>query len=54
MRLIAINNFNRLTFICFFSFSDDESMQDNTSVVVLNAAKEKLLQGLSDENQGLQ
>lgn len=38
----------------FCSFSDDESMQDNTSVEVRNAAKEKLLQGLSDENQGLQ
>lgn len=36
------------------NYSDDESMQDNTSVEVLNAAKEKLLQGLSDENQGLQ
>lgn len=29
-------------------------MQDDTSVEVLNVAKEKLLQGLSDENQGLQ
>lgn len=29
-------------------------MKDNISVEVLNAAKETLLQGLSDENQGLQ
>lgn len=29
-------------------------MEDSTSVEVLNAAKETLLQGLSEENQGLQ
>lgn len=34
--------------------SDEESMQDDTSVEVLKAAKETLLQGLSEENQGLQ
>uniref|UniRef100_A0A3P9H2R7 DNA-dependent protein kinase catalytic subunit n=1 Tax=Oryzias latipes TaxID=8090 RepID=A0A3P9H2R7_ORYLA len=32
---------------------DEESMQDDTSVEVLKAAKETLLQGLSEENQGL-
>ncbi|XP_070708776.1 DNA-dependent protein kinase catalytic subunit [Pempheris klunzingeri] len=36
------------------NYSDAESMQDSTSVEVLNAAKETLLQGLSEENQGLQ
>ncbi|XP_075994169.1 DNA-dependent protein kinase catalytic subunit isoform X2 [Genypterus blacodes] len=36
------------------NYSDAESMADNTSLEVLNAAKETLLQGLSDENQGLQ
>ncbi|XP_029313652.1 DNA-dependent protein kinase catalytic subunit [Cottoperca gobio] len=36
------------------NYSDAESMEDSTSVEVLNAAKEKLLQGLSEENQGLQ
>nr|CBN81784.1 DNA-dependent protein kinase catalytic subunit [Dicentrarchus labrax] len=36
------------------NYSDTESMEDNTSVEVLNAAKETLLQGLSEENQGLQ
>ncbi|XP_062235399.1 DNA-dependent protein kinase catalytic subunit [Platichthys flesus] len=36
------------------NYSDAESMEDNISVEVLNAAKETLLQGLSDENQGLQ
>uniref|UniRef100_A0A8C9Y6X9 DNA-dependent protein kinase catalytic subunit n=1 Tax=Sander lucioperca TaxID=283035 RepID=A0A8C9Y6X9_SANLU len=36
------------------NYSDAESMEDNTSVEVLNAAKETLLQGLSEENQGLQ
>ncbi|XP_041817023.1 DNA-dependent protein kinase catalytic subunit isoform X2 [Chelmon rostratus] len=36
------------------NYSDEESMEDNTSVEVLNAAKETLLQGLSEENQGLQ
>ncbi|XP_068566169.1 DNA-dependent protein kinase catalytic subunit [Cebidichthys violaceus] len=36
------------------NYSDAESMEDNTSVEVLNAAKEALLQGLSEENQGLQ
>ena len=40
--------------IFFLSSSDPESMEDNTSVEVLNAAKETLLQGLSEENQGLQ
>lgn len=29
-------------------------MEDNTSIEILNAAKETLLQGLSEENQGLQ
>nr|XP_019943216.1 PREDICTED: DNA-dependent protein kinase catalytic subunit [Paralichthys olivaceus] len=36
------------------NYSDAESMKDNISVEVLNAAKETLLQGLSEENQGLQ
>uniref|UniRef100_A0AAV2L5B1 DNA-dependent protein kinase catalytic subunit n=1 Tax=Knipowitschia caucasica TaxID=637954 RepID=A0AAV2L5B1_KNICA len=36
------------------NYSDSESMEDNTSVEVLNAAKEILLQGLAEENQGLQ
>ncbi|XP_037613149.1 DNA-dependent protein kinase catalytic subunit isoform X1 [Sebastes umbrosus] len=36
------------------NYSDAESMEDNTSVEVLNAAKETLLQGLSEENHGLQ
>ncbi|XP_033494873.2 DNA-dependent protein kinase catalytic subunit isoform X1 [Epinephelus lanceolatus] len=36
------------------NYSDAESMEDNTSLEVLNAAKEALLQGLSEENQGLQ
>ncbi|XP_023253861.1 DNA-dependent protein kinase catalytic subunit [Seriola lalandi dorsalis] len=36
------------------NYSDAESMDDSTSVEVLNAAKETLLQGLSEENQGLQ
>ncbi|XP_061121318.1 DNA-dependent protein kinase catalytic subunit isoform X2 [Syngnathus typhle] len=36
------------------NYSDDESMSDNTSLEILNAAKETLLQGLSEENQGLQ
>lgn len=40
-------------FLCL-SFSDDESMEDNTSVKILDTAKESLLQGLSEENQGLQ
>lgn len=42
---------------CFFlciSFSDDESMEDDTSVKILDTAKESLLQGLSEENEGLQ
>lgn len=34
--------------------SDAESMEDSTSVEILNAAKETLLQGLAEENQGLQ
>lgn len=37
-----------------FSSSDAESMVDVTSQEVFNAAKETLLQGLSEENQGLQ
>ncbi|XP_068160133.1 DNA-dependent protein kinase catalytic subunit [Antennarius striatus] len=36
------------------NYSDAESMEDNTSEEILNTAKETLLQGLSDENQGLQ
>uniref|UniRef100_A0A3P8W2M6 DNA-dependent protein kinase catalytic subunit n=1 Tax=Cynoglossus semilaevis TaxID=244447 RepID=A0A3P8W2M6_CYNSE len=32
---------------------DAESMEDSTSVEILNAAKETLLQGLAEENQGL-
>nr|XP_004569583.2 DNA-dependent protein kinase catalytic subunit [Maylandia zebra] len=36
------------------NYGDDESMEDNTSLEILNAAKETLLQGLSEENQGLQ
>ncbi|XP_037550083.1 DNA-dependent protein kinase catalytic subunit [Nematolebias whitei] len=36
------------------NYSDEESMKDNTSVEILNASKEALLQGLSEENQGLQ
>ncbi|XP_049912803.1 DNA-dependent protein kinase catalytic subunit isoform X2 [Epinephelus moara] len=36
------------------NYSDAESMEDNTSLEVLNTAKEALLQGLSEENQGLQ
>nr|XP_046226723.1 DNA-dependent protein kinase catalytic subunit isoform X2 [Scatophagus argus] len=36
------------------NYSDAESMQDDTSLEVLNTAKETLLQGLSEENQGLQ
>ncbi|KAK7881228.1 hypothetical protein WMY93_029637 [Mugilogobius chulae] len=36
------------------NYSDSESMEDTTSVEVLNAAKETLLQGLAEENQGLQ
>uniref|UniRef100_A0A3Q4AQN1 DNA-dependent protein kinase catalytic subunit n=1 Tax=Mola mola TaxID=94237 RepID=A0A3Q4AQN1_MOLML len=36
------------------NYSDEESMEDNTSLEVLNVAKETLLQGLSEENQGLQ
>ncbi|KAF7660907.1 hypothetical protein LDENG_00272900 [Lucifuga dentata] len=36
------------------NYSDAESMADSTSLEVLNAAKEALLQGLSEENQGLQ
>ncbi|XP_044195297.1 DNA-dependent protein kinase catalytic subunit [Thunnus albacares] len=36
------------------NYSDEESRTDNTSLEVLNAAKETLLQGLSEENQGLQ
>uniref|UniRef100_A0A3Q2XVH6 DNA-dependent protein kinase catalytic subunit n=1 Tax=Hippocampus comes TaxID=109280 RepID=A0A3Q2XVH6_HIPCM len=36
------------------NYSDDESMTDSNSLDVLNTAKETLLQGLSEENQGLQ
>ncbi|XP_056289749.1 DNA-dependent protein kinase catalytic subunit-like [Pseudoliparis swirei] len=36
------------------NYSDAESMEDSTSIEVLNAAKETLLQGLAEENQGLQ
>ncbi|XP_041669965.1 DNA-dependent protein kinase catalytic subunit [Cheilinus undulatus] len=36
------------------NYSDTESMEDETSLEVLNTAKETLLQGLSEENQGLQ
>lgn len=38
----------------FYPFSDEDSINDSTSVQILNAAKEALLQGLSEENQGLQ
>lgn len=40
-------------FLCV-SFSDEESMKDDISVKILDTAKESLLQGLSEENQGLQ
>ncbi|KAI5104092.1 DNA-dependent protein kinase catalytic subunit [Silurus meridionalis] len=36
------------------NYSDAESREDSTCVEVLNEAKETLLQGLTDENQGLQ
>ncbi|XP_056155309.1 DNA-dependent protein kinase catalytic subunit [Lampris incognitus] len=36
------------------NYKDEESMSDSTSLEVLNTAKESLLQGLTDENQGLQ
>ncbi|XP_060730052.1 DNA-dependent protein kinase catalytic subunit isoform X1 [Tachysurus vachellii] len=36
------------------NYSDTESREDSTCVEVLNEAKETLLQGLTDENQGLQ
>ncbi|KAK2858626.1 hypothetical protein Q5P01_003246 [Channa striata] len=36
------------------NYSDPESMSDGTSADVLSAAKETLLQGLSEENPGLQ
>uniref|UniRef100_A0A3Q3GYR5 DNA-dependent protein kinase catalytic subunit n=1 Tax=Labrus bergylta TaxID=56723 RepID=A0A3Q3GYR5_9LABR len=36
------------------NYSDAESMEDDISVEVLNAAKESLLRGLSEENQALQ
>ncbi|KAF4089760.1 hypothetical protein AMELA_G00069750 [Ameiurus melas] len=36
------------------NYSDPESREDSTSVEVFNEAKETLLQGLTDENQGLQ
>ncbi|KAF3703361.1 DNA-dependent protein kinase catalytic subunit [Channa argus] len=36
------------------NYSDPESMSDSTSAEVLNAAKETLIQGLSEENPGLQ
>lgn len=40
--------------ISFFFSRDDESMQDSISLEIFSAAKETLLQGLSEENQGLQ
>lgn len=43
-----------MIYCVFYCSSDAESMEDNTSLEVLNAAKEALLQGLSEENQGLQ
>ncbi|XP_031440254.1 DNA-dependent protein kinase catalytic subunit [Clupea harengus] len=36
------------------NYSDSESKEDQTSLEVLNAAKDTLLQGLTDENAGLQ
>nr|XP_061809878.1 DNA-dependent protein kinase catalytic subunit-like [Nerophis lumbriciformis] len=36
------------------NYNDEESMSDNISLEVLNTAKDALLQGLSEENQGLQ
>ncbi|XP_051572291.1 DNA-dependent protein kinase catalytic subunit-like isoform X3 [Myxocyprinus asiaticus] len=36
------------------NYSDSESREDSTSVEVLNVARESLLQGLIDENHGLQ
>lgn len=36
------------------NYSDSESMEDSTSVEVLRAARESLLQGLTDDNYGLQ
>ncbi|TSL34570.1 DNA-dependent protein kinase catalytic subunit [Bagarius yarrelli] len=36
------------------NYSDAESREDNTCIEVLHEAKEALLQGLTDENQGLQ
>lgn len=36
------------------NYSDSESRKDSTSVEVLSAARETLLQGLTDENHGLQ
>ncbi|KAJ0023075.1 hypothetical protein NQD34_015209 [Periophthalmus magnuspinnatus] len=36
------------------NYSDSESMEDDTSVEILNSAKETLLQGLAEENAGLQ
>ncbi|KAF4110944.1 hypothetical protein G5714_007975 [Onychostoma macrolepis] len=36
------------------NYSDSESMEDSTSVEVLSAARETLLQGLTDDNYGLQ
>uniref|UniRef100_A0A3B5Q076 DNA-dependent protein kinase catalytic subunit n=1 Tax=Xiphophorus maculatus TaxID=8083 RepID=A0A3B5Q076_XIPMA len=35
------------------NYGDEESMKDKTSLEILDAAKETLLQGLSEENQGL-
>lgn len=43
-----------MEYFVLFCTSDEESMKDNTSVGILNASKEALLQGLSEENQGLQ
>uniref|UniRef100_A0A3Q2ZLZ6 DNA-dependent protein kinase catalytic subunit n=1 Tax=Kryptolebias marmoratus TaxID=37003 RepID=A0A3Q2ZLZ6_KRYMA len=36
------------------NYGDEESMKDDVSMEILTAAKEALLQGLSEENQGLQ
>nr|XP_054607336.1 DNA-dependent protein kinase catalytic subunit isoform X2 [Nothobranchius furzeri] len=36
------------------NYGDEESMKDNTSLEILNTTREVLLQGLSEENQGLQ
>lgn len=51
---LCIVNIKYLSIKYLYFSSDPESMKDDTSVGVLNAAKETLLQGLSEENQGLQ